>query len=362
MIHEATSQPQPEKRTAPPLPPGAGRRFLRRLLLGLGVCVLAGTGALLVPRPLPGGPTVHASPAAEPFSAYVARRTAQSRAEGVRPGNEERVSWADAAAPESRARVVILFVHGFGAARAEGEAVVEPLARALHATAYYTRLPGHGGDLEHHAAARPEAYFEVLEEDFHRLRPLGDQLVLIGSSTGGLLTAWLAARHPGEVDAVVMASPLIELAASGSFLLSRRLGLPLVRAVLGEYRDASWKTDPEQRKQLGYEDHWITRQRMSALGIVDDVRRRALSEAPAAALTAPVLLLSYYADAAHQDTVCSVAAMRSYLSQTNHGAPHPLTRSIEIRDGNHILLSHYVRTDKATIERELRSFLGAVLR
>ena len=335
--------------------------WLRRGALGLGVLALCGAAVLLLPRPLPSAQTLHAQPDAESFTSYVARRNAQARAEGVRPGNEERLVWANPQAPDRRASIAILYVHGFGASRAEGEAVVEPLAQALHATTYYTRLPGHGGDLEHHAAAQPAQYFAVLEEDFHRLRPLADKLILIGSSTGGLLTAWLAARHPEQVDALVLASPLFELSAKGSFLLSRRLGLPLVQALLGEYRDAGWKRDPQGRKQPGYENFWITRQKMSAIGVVEDIRRQALIEAPAADISAPVLLLYYFADAQNQDEVCSVAAMQSFIAKTHHGAPHPLTRSVAIADGNHILLSRYVRTDKATISRELQTFLDAVL-
>jgi pimeloyl-ACP methyl ester carboxylesterase len=339
----------------------AGVRWLKRGALLLGLLVLCGGGLLLLPRPLPDAVTAHAQPPLEPFSLYVARRNAQARQEGVRPGNEERVAWWNPLAPDTRAPVVLLYVHGFGASRAEGEATVEPIAQALHATTYYTRLPGHGGDLERHAAARPEQYFALLEEDFHRLRPLGDKFVVIGSSTGGLLAAWLAARHPTQVDAVVLGSPLVEMAAPGAFLLSRRWGLGLVQAMLGEYRDAGWRVDPEKRKQLGYEDFWITRQRMSAIGIVEDVRRQALREAPAADITAPILLFYYYADKEHQDDVCRVSAMRAYVAGANHGSPHPQTRSVAIADGNHILFSRYVRTDKDTIGRELLSFLHAVL-
>lgn len=337
---------------------GGGRR---RAAIAACVLLLCGGAIVLLPRPLPSTPTPHAEPSAEPFSAYVSRRQAQSREEGVRPGNEERVVWADPQAPERRAKVVVLYVHGFGASRAEGEAVVEPLAQDLHATTYYTRLPGHGGDLERHAAAPAAEYFARLEEDFHRVRPLGEKLVLIGSSTGGLLTAWLAARHPAEVDAVVLGSPLFALASPAGFLLSRRVGMPIVRSLMGEFRDAGWKKDPQSRKQPGYEDFWITRQRISVLGTLDDIRRQALAEAPPEAISAPILLLYYYADEQHHDEVCSVAAMKTFVTKTHYGAPHPQTRSVAIADGNHILFSRYVRTDKATIGRELLTFLHTVL-
>jgi pimeloyl-ACP methyl ester carboxylesterase len=342
---------------APPRPKTLRQTFGWVGRIGL-VLLLSLVGLLSLPRPLSPQESPHAQAVSEPFSAYVDRRIREARAEGVRPGNEERVVWAEGLTADAHAALAIYYIHGFGASRAEGEAVIEPLARALGATTYYTRLPGHGGDLDHHAGARSEEYFARVEEDLHRLRPLADKLLVIGSSTGGLLSAWLAARHPREVDAVVLASPLVELAIPGAFLLSRRFGLSLIKAVLGEYRDAGWGRDPEARKQPGYEDHWLVKQRMDALAIVEDVRRRALAEAPPERIESPVLLLYHYADAQHQDSVCSVGAMQQFVARARSGSPHPHSRSVAIADGNHILLSQYVRTDKAQIARALAEFAG----
>jgi len=257
--------------------------------------------------------------------------------------------------------VVILFVHGFGASRAEGEAVVDPLAAELGATVYYTRLPGHGGAMATQAATRAEEYFARLEEDFHRLRPLGEKVVLIGSSTGGLLCLWLAARHPDDVAALVLASPLLAFADPLTFLLSRQVGMSIIEAVYGEIRDASWHTDPEGRKQPGYEDHWLVQQRFRAVLPIDGLRRTIAVDETVGAVRAPLLLLYYYADPQHQDTVVSVPAMRAYFAKTNGGHPHPLSRQVAIADGNHILLSQYVRTDKKQILAESQRFLHEVL-
>lgn len=340
--------------------PRTGRRVARLGLVGRGALLLLGVfllGGLLWPQPLPRVPSGHPAPNGEGMDEYLARRLARSRQEGVLPGNEERLERRG----PGRAPVVILFVHGFGASRAEGEAVVEPLAAALGASVYYTRLPGHGGDLDAHAAARAEQYFERMEEDLHHLRELGDKVVLIGASTGALLCTWLAARHPDDVTALVLASPLFDFADPMSFLLSRRLGMPLIEAVYGELRDASWKRDPEQRKQAGYEAHWITRQRFRALLTLDGLRRTIATDETLSAVRAPVLLLYHYADAAHQDTVVSVPAMRSAFARMNGRSPHPLSREVAIADGNHILLSAYVRTDKERIVSESLGFLRAAL-
>lgn len=336
-------------------------RVIRRVLLGIGGLLLAAGLSLVPARPLPGPlpehPQATATDPGAAMDAYLAARLDASRQKGVRPGNEESLVRHAA----GRAKVVILYVHGFGASRAEGEAVVEPLAAGLGADVYYTRLPGHGGDLEAHAAAKPEEYFAQLEEDFHHVRPLGEKLVLIGSSTGGLLCTWLAARHPDEVSALVLASPLFDFAPPGSFLISRRVGMRIIEAVFGEYRDASWKRDPERRKQPGYEDHWITRQRFRALLTLDGLRRTIVKDEVLATVRAPVLMLYHYADDVHQDTVVSVSAIHRAFARMNAGQPHALSRKVAIADGNHILLSAYVRTDKERILSETRGFLSAAL-
>lgn len=347
---------------APQEPPKNNRpRVLRRVLVGIGGLVLIAGLSLIPARPLPGALPEHpAATAADPgaaMDAYLLARLDASRKEGIRPGNEERLERPAA----GRAKVAILYVHGFGASRAEGEAVVDQLASGLGATVYYTRLPGHGGGLEAHAAAKPEEYFARVEEDFHRVRPLGERLVLIGSSTGGLLCTWLAARHPEEVSALVLASPLYDFAPAGSFLISRRVGMRIIEAVFGEYRDASWKRDPERRKQPGYEDHWITKQRSRALLTLDGLRRTIVTDAVLAAVRAPVLMLYHYADDVNQDTVVSVSAIHEAFARMNGGHPHALSREVAIADGNHILLSAYVRTDKERILSETRAFLGSAL-
>lgn len=333
-------------------------KVLRRIAAGLGALLLAGALCLIPSRPLPLPPTGHPAESSEPMEAYLARQLQRAASEGVRAGNEERLTRRS----PSRAPVVILYVHGFGASRAEGEVVVDALAAELAATVYYTRLPGHGGSIEAHAAARTEEYFARVEEDFHQVRPLGDKLVLIGSSTGGLLCSWLAGRHPADVAALILASPLFAFADPTATLLSRRVGMPIIEALLGPVRDASWRADPEQRKQPGYEDHWLTRQRFRAMLPLDDLRRTIAVDDTAASVRAPLALLYYYADSQHQDSVVSVSAMRDYFEKTNGGHPHPLSRQVAIADGNHILLSQYVRTDKKTILEESRRFLQEALK
>lgn len=344
------NEPSPRSR---PLP----RRRLRRHLARGGLAVLVLLVLVLLPRrPVPPHTLHHAAASSAPFSEYLATRLARAAQEGVRPGNEERLVRRGERAP-----VVFLVLHGYGASRAECEAVVDPLAERLGATVYYTRLPGHGADMDAHAAPSFADYLAWLEEDFHRVRPLGKKLVLIGSSAGGLLATWLAARHPDDVTALVIASPLFAFPQPVSTVLGRRVSMPLIERFLGKVRSANFGGDPEGREQPGKDAHWLVQQRYAALGTLEDLRHYIATEATFSAVRAPVLLLYYYADATHQDDVLSVPAMLTAYDQLNGGAPHRLSRKVAVRDGAHVLLSAYVRTDKALILTETQSFLQTVL-
>lgn len=313
--------------------------------------------AVIVPRPLPALPTTHPNPPSERFDNFVDEQIKKSRAQGVRQGNEEKL----VRRYEKPSPLAILYIHGFGASRAEGEGIVDPLAAAFGAHVYYVRLPGHGGDKDAHLAAKPEEYFAAVEEAFHRFRPLGQKLIIFGSSAGGLLSLWLASRHPKEVDGLVLANPFFDFADPSAFLISRRVGMPIIESVYGKERDAGWKSDPEKRRVDGYEDHWITKQHFRALHTIDDLRRTIATPEVLSAVEAPILMFYYYADENHQDTAASVSAMHHFFALAGGNKPHTISRKVPIADGNHILFSDYVRTDKDTIKRESSAFLRTIL-
>lgn len=332
------------------------RRWLRYVAPILVTLVGLGFMSVLPERPLPAVPTEHPSPDTKRFDDFVTEVQKRSLQGGVRPGNEEKFVRRS----EKTTRLAFLYIHGFGASRAEGEGIVDGLSETYGANTYYLRLPGHGGDKEAQLAAKPEEYFATVEEAFHRFRPLGEKLVVFGSSLGGLLAVWLAAQHPNEVDGVVVGNPFFDFADPTAFLISRRIGMPIIEAVYGKERFAGWRNDPEHRRVDGYEAHWITTQYFRSLHHLDDLRRTIATTDTVAAVRAPVLMFYYYADEKHQDSAASVEAMHRFFGALGGGSKQHLSREIAIADGNHILFSDYVRTDKITVNRETRAFLDAV--
>ena len=306
-------------------------------------------------------PSYHYAAAARdiPFETFLAERLTESRSRKTRPGNEERLLRAS----PGRTPLAFLFIHGFGASRAGGESVVDPLSREFGANTYYMRLPGHGTDTKDHTSTTFPDYLHAAEDTLMMMPKLGERTVVFGSSTGALIATYLASRYPDRVEALVLASPFYRFAdPTANVLLALPGGINLVEAVYGPDRFAGWKDDPEKRRVDGYEDHWLVHQKYRALLPVNNLRRFITRDSVYRRITAPVLLLYYYRDETHQDSVVDVKAMhQAFRMFGRESRPNPLNRMVAVADGNHILMSRYVRTDKAFIMKETRSFLKSVV-
>lgn len=276
------------------------------------------------------------------------RRRARSLLDGVRPAAAERL----VRQATDRTRWSIVFLHGFGASRAGGEAVVDLVAHDLGANQWYPLLPGHGRDAEAHARAEAAEYLAVAVEALAMGRALGERVLLIGSSTGGLLASWLAARFPDHVDAIILASPFFDYAEPSAAILRLPFGLEALRAALGPMRDAAFGPDPEGRRVDGYERHWLTEQRIDALGHLERLRGWLARPEVWEAVRCPVLLLY-----APNDQTADVEAMHVAFGAM---ASHPASRLAAVRDGHHILMSAWVQTDKASILGAIDAFLDDV--
>lgn len=295
------------------------------------------------------------------FEEFYAARLEASKIAGVRPGTEERLlriapgqtDWA------------ILYIHGFGASRGEGEIIVDQLAKKWHANTYYMRLPGHITTTEDHATHTYTEYLDSAEETLRMMPQLGKHILIIGTSTGGTLATHLAAQHPERVQALILASPFFEFKTASAILFQIPGGLTLGKLVLGEDRNAGWD-DP--RKHPEYEKHWLIEQKLDALGNLNDLRAYVAHKNTYQKITAPVMMLYYYKDEEHQDNVIDIkAALEAFhqfgtlKSNDLTIKPNPLNRAVAVADGNHILLSEFVRTDKDFIIAEINRFLAKVV-
>lgn len=103
----------------------------------------------------------------------------------------KRVRFANAEAP-MRTPWSVVYLHGFSATRQETAPLAEQVASALGANLFETRLTGHGLPGDSLARVTARQWIEDAEDAMRIGAWLGDSVLLIGTSTGGTLAAWLA--------------------------------------------------------------------------------------------------------------------------------------------------------------------------
>ena len=291
------------------------------------------------------------------FAEYYERRHNFSRAIGVPEHMAEKLVVHN----EQNDGTAILYIHGFGASRAEGEAVTDRLAESLGANLYYVRLPGHGLNAEAQAAVTFQDYIQTCEEALLMTPKLGKKVIVVGTSTGGLIATYLAAKYGDKIHAMILASPLWDFGNKTTRILNFPGGFRLASAIMGKERDARWKEDPDKRQHPDYYRYWLMKQKFAALIGLNNLRRYIMNRETVRAISIPVLCLIYYKDAKHQDDTIDIGKIRDWfpeLGKTKGGGSK--NKLAEIADGNHVLLSEFVRTDKEKILQEMIGWLNTL--
>lgn len=323
------------------------------------IVLVVGVGALALAVLLP--PRYHAKEAKLPasFDEFYQNKLKQSAELKARPGNEERlIRFAD------KTDYAILYIHGYGASRAEGELVVDQIANKFKFNTYYMRLPGHGTNVEDQAKTTFSDLINGVEETYSMMHLLGNKVIIIGTSMGGLLTTYLASRHP-EIDAIVLASPFYDFKDS-RVRLANEPGMMKVLEMVngGPVRKSTFDpNDPTETNIDGYQAYWYQNQYLEALRALEDLREYAANKATFEQVTEPVLMLYYYKDEEHQDGTASVPLMLQAFSEFGTAAgkkPNPLNRAVAIENGDHVLLSQWVKADHERSYQEIIRFIEDV--
>lgn len=179
-------------------------RLLGRMLLVL--ALLAGALWMFGPvEPVDGDITFDESGLPRDLDAYL--RASELQFPDITPGVEKRILWAGA--PGERTRHAVVYLHGFSATSQEIRPVPDRVAQALGANLFLTRLSGHGRTGEALAAATAGDWLEDTAEALAIGRAIGEEVVVIATSTGGTLAA-IAATDASLIDrvkAIVFLSP-----------------------------------------------------------------------------------------------------------------------------------------------------------
>lgn len=140
----------------------------------------------------------------------------------------------------------VLLIHGFTGSAAE----MRPMGQYLAAQGYAVvgpLLPGHGTNWQDMANCKWTEWADAVEQAYRALKRRCQKVFVSGGSMGGLLTLYLAQRHP-EIAGIIPMAPAI-------FTVDWRAGLAWLIKYFVRFRpcdparDGDDLTDPEARSR-----------------------------------------------------------------------------------------------------------------
>jgi pimeloyl-ACP methyl ester carboxylesterase len=274
---------------------------------------------------------------------------------GIKPENQARIVWADTAKKE-KTKVAILYIHGLLASQGEGAPVHTDLAKKYNANLYLARLPEHGierGDssLITLTADKMEA---SAERDLEIAKKLGDEVIVMGTSTGGTLALFLASKHP-EIKALVLYSPCIKLHNPATVLLNKPWGLQIGRIFSGGpvIKDSVLSKEHAQ--------YWYMHYRVEGIVALVNLYSNTMKPEVFSKVKCPVFLGYFFKNEEVQDQTVSVEALLKMFDEL--GTPSEFKRKIPFPEaGAHVIASPIRSKDWMGVERETDKFLNEIVK
>lgn len=289
------------------------------LLVGIGLAVW-----LFAPRePVDVEISFQDSALGDDLDAYL--KAVEAPFDDITQGVEKRIIWAGEAG--AKTSLSIVYIHGFSATSEEIRPVPDMLATQLGANLFYTRITGHGrGGLAMVETVAGD-WIEDTAEALAIGRRIGEEVIVISTSTGGTATA-IAATNPAlmkQVKGIVMVSPNFRVRSPAATLLE----WPLARSWAALVAGAERSFDPENE---GHAKYWTTLYPTTALVPMMALVKHA-RETDYAKVTTPVLMV--FSD---EDAVVSAETTRA-ISTKWGGAVTLAPRKLTSEDDpfNHVI-------------------------
>jgi pimeloyl-ACP methyl ester carboxylesterase len=272
----------------------------------------------------------------------------------LKPDNEARIIWANDSLKQ-KTEYAIVYLHGFSASQEEGDPVHINTAKKFGCNLYLSRLAEHGIDTtEALLNLTPDNLWASAKEALRIGEQLGNKVILMGTSTGGSLALMLAATFEARVYALVLLSPNIAIADAAARLLNNPWGLQIARLVKG----SKYNFSKDQRDI--YKKYWYSKYRLEGTVALEEMLETSMTAKTFAKVKQPTLMLYYYKDEVHQDSVVSVEAMKKMFERL--GTPKELKREIAMPNtGDHVIGSYIKSKDIAGVEMEVERFAKEIL-
>ncbi|WP_276479669.1 alpha/beta hydrolase [Paraflavitalea pollutisoli] len=271
----------------------------------------------------------------------------------VKPDNEARIIWANDST-RGKTPYSLVYLHGFSASQGEGDPVHKDIARRFGCNLYLSRLAEHGIDTsEPLVNLTSDKYWESAKQALAIGEQLGEKVILVGTSTGGTLALKLAAEYP-DIHALVLLSPNIAINDPNAWLLNNPWGLQIARLVTGsKYMESA-------DKRAIYKQYWSSPYRLEAAINLEELLETTMDKNTFNRVKQPTLLLYYFKDKVHQDSVVKVDAALQMFDELGTAATAKRSVAMPLT-GNHVIGSWIKSKDVPGVEREIAGFMQDVL-
>jgi len=252
--------------------------------------------------------------------------------------NQARIVWADTS-KKQKTPYSIVYIHGFGASWAEGEPIHRNLAKRYGANLYLARMHDAG-------ISDPNAFDDLTPENFMANakralaigKALGDSVIVIGTSAGGLLTVYLASTNP-EIKGIVLYSPCMKTASPAMPLMTGPWGKQILHAAMGDHRKP---VDPDPILANFWLQSYHTNGLITLQQTIEAIARPEVYEK----IRMPVFLGYYYKNEKEQDQTVSVKAMLEMFPKL--GTPDDLKVEKAFPESGDHVIGSFLRSKDVT--------------
>lgn len=267
----------------------------------------------------------------------------------LKEDNESRVVWADSS--KQKTKYSIVYLHGFSASQAEGFPMHVNIADSLNANLYLPRLPEHGIDNKDAMKnLTPVMLINAAKEAIAIGKALGDEVILMGCSTGGTLGIYLAAGDP-SLKGLILLSPNIAVNVTGVSLLTGPWGEDLAYNIIGEHR----LPNPSEQ----YNQYWSQQYHTNGLIAMQGLLDMTMTSEVFGKLDLPLYCGYFYKNEEVQDPVVSVSAMLEFKEALKIKDKPVEFKAFE--RGNHVLGSVYKNDNWKEVQDEVMDFINREL-
>lgn len=283
---------------------------------------------------------------------YISQNEAQHK---LKPNNEARVVWFNDSL-KNKTDYSIVYLHGFSASQEEGQPTHVNVARDFGCNLYLSRLAEHGIDTSVDLInITPEKYWESAKQALAIGKQLGNKVILMATSTGGTLALKLAAEYPNDVYALILLSPNIAINNDKAYLLNNPWGLQIARAVTGD----NYITAKDDRPI--YRQYWNWHYPLEATVQLQEMIETTMTPETFAKVKEPTLMLYYYKDEVHQDSVVSVPAMLKMFDELGTPANMKVKQAMP-NVGDHVMGSYIKSKDLYDVQQVTEEFMTRFLK